>query len=361
MQRALDSLRPGDYTQGSRLRESFVSHLPNVADHRIEKPVMVALEATHLKKSYDSVTAVDDLSFQVGEGEVYGLVGPNGAGKTTTMMMVTGMLKPDAGKIYLEGKLFDPRDRSMRSLLGIVPQDIALYPDMTSVQNLRFFGRRYGLRGSRLGARVRGSRLEARVNYILQLTGLQENADHRSATFSGGMKRRLNFGIALVHEPKFVVLDEPTVGIDPQSRSHLLDGVRELSRQGVGVIYATHYMEEVEAVCQRVAIMDRGRLLRQGPLDELLDRGSSNVRIQVPRSTPELTAEFRKIADVVDDPGGGLTLIIKNGDLQRQHASSLRHVLDLLDDAQIPLLAIETQEPSLEMLFLQLTGRSLRD
>lgn len=313
---------------------------------------MVALEATHLKKSYDSVTAVDDLSFQVGEGEVYGLVGPNGAGKTTTMMMVTGMLKPDAGKIYLEGKLFDPRDRSMRSKLGIVPQDIALYPDMTSVQNLRFFGRLYGLRGPRL---------ESRVDYILQLTGLQENADHRSATFSGGMKRRLNFGIALLHEPKFVVLDEPTVGIDPQSRSHLLDGVRELSRQGVGVIYATHYMEEVEAVCQRVAIMDRGRLLRQGSLDELLDRGGSSVCIRVPSSTSKLAAEFRKVADVVVNPDGGLTLIIKNGGVQQQTASSLRQVLDLLDDAQIPLTAIETQEPSLEMLFLELTGRSLRD
>ncbi len=313
---------------------------------------MVALEAAHLKKTYDRITAVDDLSFQVGEGEVYGLVGPNGAGKTTTMMMITGMLKPDAGTIYLEGKLFDPRDRRMRSKLGIVPQDIALYPDMTSVQNLRFFGRLYGLRGAHL---------DARVKYILQLTGLEENADHRSATFSGGMKRRLNFGIALLHEPKFVVLDEPTVGIDPQSRSHLLDGVRELSRQGVGVIYATHYMEEIEAVCQRVAIMDRGRLLRQGPLDELLERGGSSVRIKVPSSTPELIAEFRRIADVIVDPGGGLTLIIKNGDLQPQRASSLRHVLDLLDDARIPLTAIETQEPSLEMLFLQLTGRSLRD
>lgn len=315
---------------------------------------MVALEATHLKKTYDGVTAVDDLSFQVGEGEVYGLVGPNGAGKTTTMMMIAGLLRPDAGKIYLGGKLFDPRDPQMRSKLGIVPQDIALYPDLTSVQNLRFFGRLYGLHGRHL---------QERVDYILQLTGLQENADRRSATFSGGMKRRLNFGIALLHQPEFVVLDEPTVGIDPQSRSHLLDGVRELSRQGVGVIYATHYMEEIEAVCQRVAIMDCGRLLRQGPLDELLDRGSGSLRIKVPRTTSELTGEFRRIADVIADPDGGLTLFIKNGNIpsESKHASSLRHVLDLLDDAGIPLTAIETQEPSLEMLFLQLTGRSLRD
>lgn len=316
--------------------------------------MMVALEATHLTKTYDGVTAVDDLSFQVSEGEVYGLVGPNGAGKTTTMMMITGLLRPDAGKIYLGGKLFDPRDRQMRSKLGFVPQDIALYPDLTSVQNLRFFGRLYGLRGRHL---------QERVDYILQLTGLQENADHRSATFSGGMKRRLNFGIALLHQPEFVVLDEPTVGIDPQSRSHLLDGVRELGRQGVGVIYATHYMEEIEAVCQRVAIIDRGRLLRQGPLDELLDRGSGSLRIKVPRSTPELTAEFRRIADVIVDPDGGLTLLIQNGNIRSEskRASSLRHVLDLLDDAGIPLTAIETQEPSLEVLFLQLTGRSLRD
>ena len=315
---------------------------------------MVALEATHLKKTYDGVTAVDDLSFQVGEGEVYGLVGPNGAGKTTTMMMITGLLRPDAGKIYLGGKLFDPHDRQMRSKLGIVPQDIALYPELTSEQNLRFFGRLYGLRGRHL---------QERVDYVLALTGLEENADHRPATFSGGMKRRLNFGIALLHEPKFVVLDEPTVGIDPQSRSHLLDGVRELSRQGVGVIYATHYMEEIEAVCQRVAIMDRGRLLRQGSLDQLLDRGGGSLRIKVPRTTAGLTEDFRRIADVIVEPDGGLTLFIKNGSLPpgAKRASSLRQVLDLLDDAEIPLTAIESQEPSLEMLFLQLTGRSVRD
>lgn len=315
---------------------------------------MVAMEATHLKKSYDSIAAVDDLSFHVGEGEVYGLVGPNGAGKTTTMMMITGLLKPDAGKIYLAGKLFDPRDREMRSRLGIVPQDIALYPELTSEQNLRFFGRLYGLRGQQL---------ESRVDYILQLTGLHETADHRPATFSGGMKRRLNFGIALLHQPRFVVLDEPTVGIDPQSRSHLLDGVRELSSQGVGVLYATHYMEEIEAVCQRVAIMDRGRLLSQGTLDELLDRGRGRIRIRVPRTTAELTVRLREIAEVNLESDGGMTVYIKKSDLPSEatQGTQLRRVLELLSDAEIPLTAIETQEPSLEKLFLQLTGRSLRD
>lgn len=315
---------------------------------------MIALEASHLKKSYGSVLAVNDLSFQVGEGEVYGLIGPNGAGKTTTMMMIIGLLQPDAGTISLNGQVFDPRDRRMRAKLGIVPQDVSLYPELSAERNLKFFGRLYGLRGRRL---------QERVDTILELTGLRENADHKLANFSGGMKRRLNFGVALLHQPKFVVLDEPTVGIDPQSRSHLLEGVRDLGRQGVGVVYATHYMEEIEAVCQRVAIIDRGRLLRQGSLDELLGRRGMNVCIKVQRVPSELLETLRAMADVAVDPDGGLSLYIEEGHPRSQttQTEQLRRVLDLLDNSGIPLSAIETHEASLEQLFLQLTGRSLRD
>ncbi len=315
---------------------------------------MIALEASHLKKSYEDVLAVDDLSFRVNVGEVYGLIGPNGAGKSTTMMMIIGLLRPDDGTISLNGTQFDPRDRRMRANLGFVPQDVSLYPGLSAVQNLRFFGRLYGLRGQVLGDRI---------DQILELTGLRENANHKLGNFSGGMKRRLNLGVALLHQPTIVVLDEPTVGIDPQSRSHLLEGVRELSRQGVAVLYATHYMEEVEAVCQRVAIIDRGRLLREGSLDELLGRQRMNVRIKVEHVPDGLADQFRGLADVTADPDGGLALSIEESEARAQSTETkkLRRVLDLLDDAGIPLSAIETHEASLEKLFLEMTGRSLRD
>ena len=315
---------------------------------------MIALEASHLKKNYEDVLAVDDLSFRVNVGEVYGLIGPNGAGKSTTMMMIIGLLRPDDGTISLNGTQFDPRDRRMRANLGFVPQDVSLYPGLSAVQNLRFFGRLYGLRGQVLGDRI---------DQILELTGLRENANHKLGNFSGGMKRRLNLGVALLHQPTIVVLDEPTVGIDPQSRSHLLEGVRELSRQGVAVLYATHYMEEVEAVCQRVAIIDRGRLLREGSLDELLGRQRMNVRIKVEHVPDGLADQFRGFADVTADPDGGLALSIEESEARAQSTETkkLRRVLDLLDDAGIPLSAIETHEASLEKLFLEMTGRSLRD
>lgn len=315
---------------------------------------MTVLEASHLKKSYGNVLAVDDLSFRVQEGEVFGLIGPNGAGKSTTMMMITGLLEPDAGEIKLRGETFNPRDRQMRAQFGFVPQDVALYPGLSATQNLRFFGRLYGLRGRAL---------RARIDQILELTGLRENADHKVDSFSGGMKRRLNFGVALLHQPGFIVLDEPTVGVDPQSRSHLLDGVRELAQQGVGVVYATHYMEEVEAVCDRVAIVDRGRLLREGPIGELLGRQRMSVRITARQVPAELVEKFRGLADVNVDLQGEVALSIEEPEAGAQSTETkrLRRVLDLLDNSGVPLSGIETSPASLERLFLDLTGRSLRD
>jgi ABC-2 type transport system ATP-binding protein len=315
---------------------------------------MVALEAAHLRKSYGDVLAVDDLSFQVEAGEVFGLIGPNGAGKSTAMMIVTGLLDPDAGTVQLNGSRFDPQSRSMRAEIGFVPQDLSLYPALTTLQNLRFFGRLYGLRGPRLAQRI---------DHVLEVTGLRASADHRMSSFSGGMKRRLNFGVALLHQPRVMVLDEPTIGIDPQSRSHLLDCIRELGRAGVGVLYATHYMEEVEAVCQRVAIIDRGKMLRQGTLDDLLGRLQMHVSIKVEHVPPSLTDQLREMSDVVSTADGTLTLSIgcDEGDRRAAPTRELRRVLDLLDNAGIPLSAIETHEASLGRLFLELTGRSLRD
>ena len=315
---------------------------------------MNALEVSHLRKSYGDVIVVDDLNFQVEKGEIFGLIGPNGAGKTTAMMMIVGLLKADAGSIKLDGLTFNPRDAEMRSRFGVVPQELAIYPDLTAIQNLRFFG---GLNG------LLGRRLKERVDYVLELTGLTKNADSTPTTFSGGMSRRLNFGIALLHEPEFVVLDEPTVGIDPQSRSGLLDCVRDLSKRGVTVIYASHYMEEVEAVCHRVAIMDHGRMLKQGTIEELLDRSRIDLCVTVASLPQELVTKLPARVEVRNDLDGKTTIVIRNSAETRreEHPGDLLAVLELLENARVPLQEIKTRETSLETLFLSLTGRKLRD
>lgn len=315
---------------------------------------MTGLEVSHLQKRYGDVMAVDDLSFHVDHGEIFGLIGPNGAGKSTTMMIVIGLLKADGGTVMFDGRRYNPRDAEMRARLGIVPQDVAVYPELTTVQNLRFFARLQGLFARRL---------QERVDYVLQLTGLAPNADRAVATFSGGMLRRLNFGIALLHEPRFVVLDEPTVGIDPQSRSNLLDAVRDLSQQGVGVLYASHYIEEVEAVCDRVAIIDRGRLLRQGTLEELRAGTGFNVSVRVAAVPAGIASQLGRVAEIRSDTDG-TTSIVVHETVEHQgvgRSDHLRKVLELLEQAQVPLLGIQSQEANLEALFLNLTGRTMRD
>lgn len=315
---------------------------------------MNALEVSNLTKKYGNKKVVDDLSFQVRTGEIFGLIGPNGAGKTTTMMMIIGLLKPDSGTVTLDGQMFEPGSAEMRSYFGVVPQELAIYPDLSAFQNLRFFG---GLNG------LRGPQLKDRIERVLDLTGLTSNADHLVNTFSGGMARRLNFGIALLHEPKFVVLDEPTVGIDPQSRSNLLDSVRDLSKRGVSVLYASHYMEEVQAVCDRVAIVDHGRLLKQGTLAELIDRSGVELQLTVADIPPSVNAQIAGRAEVQREPQGITRIIIREplAAEPNQDSRQLRSILELLDKEKIPLLGIKTEETSLETLFLSLTGRKLRD
>jgi ABC-2 type transport system ATP-binding protein len=315
---------------------------------------MNGLRVSNLRKSYGTLLAVDDLSFHVESGEIFGLIGPNGAGKSTTMLIIIGLLRADAGSVEFDGRPFDPKNADMRSWLGIAPQELAIYPELTAAQNLRFFGKLNGLSGQKL---------TDRVDYVLALTGLTPSADLTPSTYSGGMQRRLNFGIALLNEPRFVILDEPTVGIDPQSRTNLLDGVRDLARQGVGVLYASHYMEEVEAICHRVAIIDRGKLLRQGTLDELQDRTRVDLQVRVPSLPGDLTARLGEYAEVQDEPSGGVSIFIRESLETRRAGQSekLRRVLEILEQAKIPLRHISTQEASLETLFLSLTGRTLRD
>lgn len=315
---------------------------------------MSLLEVVELRKSYDGHVAVDGLSFHVEAGEVFGLLGPNGAGKSTTMMMLAGLRPADSGSVTIAGYSFESGAHELKSVLGVVPQDLAIYPDLTARENLEFFGRLYG---------IRGRTLADRIDRILSQIGLTQNAHSYGKTFSGGMKRRLNFGVALLHEPKLVILDEPTVGVDPQSRSHLLDCVRALSDDGVGVIYASHYMEEVEAICQRVAIIDKGKLLTSGTLDELLTRSRADLHLRVLGTNPRLGPRLTGLAEVEPLADGEVQVVMRRDRRDSTFAINdrLTLVLEILKQAGAELLAIETKEHNLERLFLELTGRRLRD
>lgn len=315
---------------------------------------MSLLEVSNLKKSFGDLVAVDDLSFQIEAGEVFGLLGPNGAGKSTTMMMLAGLLAPDSGTIRLNGQVLDVENRESRRILGVVPQDLAIYPELTGRENLEFFGRLYG---------IRGRELNERVDDALERVGLSGRQQDPSGDYSGGMKRRLNFAVALLHQPQLLILDEPTVGVDPQSRSHLLDCIRHVNRSGVAAIYASHYMEEVQAICDRVAIVDHGRLLVCDRLQTLLDRMTSDLCLQVARSPVGLSERLKGVADVRTASGNGSLIVVSHD----QHAdeatlaSSLRRVLALLEECKVDLHGVETHPPNLERLFLELTGSSLRD
>ncbi len=306
------------------------------------------LEVRHLKKSYGSHLAVADVSFDVHAGEVLGLLGPNGAGKSTTMMMIAGALRPDAGEVLLDGTAFDPRNATHRRDLGVVPQDLAIYPELNAWENLRFFGRLYGLRGKVL---------EERCDQVLSQVGLHDAAHRAAREYSGGMKRRLNFGVALLHMPKLLILDEPTVGVDPQSRNHLMDCVRQVADDGVAVIYASHYMEEVQTLCRRVAIIDHGRMLAFDKIETLLQGMSADIHVAL--GAGSINGDLAGLATLTHDESGHQTAVIA-GD-RPDRAIMLREVLQRLERAGVAVERIETQTSNLERLFLQLTGKRLRD
>jgi ABC-2 type transport system ATP-binding protein len=327
---------------------------------------MSLLEARHLKKSYGRHLAVSDVSFALESGEVLGLLGPNGAGKSTTMMMLAGLLAPDEGRVLLDGLPFDGRNPEGRRRLGVVPQDFAIYPDLNAIENLQFFGRLYGLHGREL---------KSRCDEVLARIGLVESATRASGGYSGGMKRRLNFGIALMHRPSVLILDEPTVGVDPQSRSHLLDCVRDQSRSGVGVIYASHYMEEVQSVCQRVAIVDHGRVLACDSISNLL-RGLAADLILYVDDPARAASSVNDLARLGTGSDGLPALILTTHGATAATVNSphnalpqspadvgerLRTVLDRIHATGAKVLRVETQQTNLERLFLDLTGSRLRD
>lgn len=272
------------------------------------------LELRNLTKRYGTRLAVDQLSLTLQKGECFGLLGPNGAGKTTTISMLVGAIAPDSGEILLDGKPLRGESDPMKRRLGYVPQELALFEELTALQNLELFGALY---------RLEKSQLAERADYCLNLAGLRERATHRVKTFSGGMKRRLNLAIGLIHEPELLVLDEPTVGVDPQSRNAIFEALETLAQTGMALLYTTHYMEEVERLCDRIAIMDEGRIVAEGSLSELSEL--------LPR-TPKKT----------------ITLQADEVTLQTLAASGLTW-------------QESAQQNTLETVFLHLTGKTLRD
>ncbi len=280
------------------------------------------LTLTNVRKSFGNTVAVDGLSLSVRKGELFGLLGPNGAGKSTSVSLAVGLLTPDSGTIVIDG-LGNPADPTVRQRIGVAPQALSLYDLMSAQENLRFFGEVYGLSGAALAKRVA---------WCLEFVGLTDRKNDGVGTYSGGMKRRLNLAAALVHDPELLLLDEPTVGVDPQSRNKIFENIEALHAEGRTVIYTTHYMEEAERLCERIAIVDAGKLLGLGTLAELLATH-----------------------------GGPATLVVTtNGTEHRVPTADPLAELNRLA-AQAPIDAFQMERPTLEQVFLHLTGRSLRD
>jgi ABC-2 type transport system ATP-binding protein len=295
------------------------------------------IEVRELGKSFGELRAVDGLSLQVRRGEAFGLLGPNGAGKTTTLLMMVGVLAPDAGEVLLDGQS-DPTRAEVRRRVGIAPQELAVYDELTGEENLTFFGRLYGLAGRRLAERV---------DWGLDFAGLTERRRDRAGGYSGGMKRRLNLACALVHEPDVLFCDEPTVGVDPQSRHHVLSAIERLAREGTTLVYTTHYMEEAQRLCDRVGIVDHGRLLALDTVEALLTAhgGTSVVEAELLAPPPE----------GVDLPG-----TLEGTHLRLESARPFEAVA-ALGRSGVDLSELRVQRPDLEQVFLHLTGRRLRD
>lgn len=308
------------------------------------------IQAEALTKSYGDLKAVDQVSFNVREGEIYGLLGPNGAGKTTTLSMVSGLMQPDEGRVIFDGIDLAADPLRVKQDLGVVPQEVALYEELTARENLHFWGGLYGLSGAKL---------KDAVNAVLEQVGLSGRADARVETYSGGMKRRLNLSLGLVHRPRVVMMDEPTVGIDPQARANILGVVRDIARSGTTILYTTHHLEEAEEFCDRIAIMDHGKLLAEGTLDELirsLDEGDLiTVRGSFDADSVEHGLRDLDSVKLISREDDRLVLS-SSGD--GAHAVSL---LSRLLDGTLDIKGVSIQPPSLNGLFLKLTGRELRD
>jgi ABC-2 type transport system ATP-binding protein len=308
------------------------------------------LECRGLRRHFGEIVAVDGVGFHIAAGETYGLLGPNGAGKTTTISMIAGLLERDGGEVTVDGEPMTTRSVRAKSAIGYVPQDLAIYPDLSGRENLMFFARLYGM--STAEARRRSAE-------VLTLTGLADRAGDQAKHYSGGMKRRLNIGLGLLHRPRLLILDEPTVGVDPQSRNAILDSVAALSGAGMAVLYTTHYMEEAERLCDRIGIIDHGKLIAEGTRDDLVrmvgegDQVRLSAAGDLARAAESLAARsWVRQARALD---GGIDLVVENA------RSELPAILSDVAAGGVAVRSVEVTEPDLEAVFLHLTGRALRD
>jgi ABC-2 type transport system ATP-binding protein len=310
------------------------------------------LEVNKLEKKYGDFTAVNKISFDIQEGEIFSLLGPNGAGKTTTISMLSTLYIPTSGEATLGGHSVTKEPMAVRNLIGVVPQDLALYEDLSARENLVFWGKMYGLSGTTL---------TTRIDEVLEQIGLTDKAKQRVKTYSGGMKRRVNIGVGLLHKPKLLFMDEPTVGIDPQSRRLILDSVKALNKQGMTVLYTTHYMEEAEELSNRVGIIDHGELIALGTQAELTrqvgEMETLILHVGETDDTERLAAGIRTLegvrkADVTDHT---VTVIVPEAE------EALAPAVTKANELGVKIHSVDMREPNLEAVFLHLTGRALRD
>src|SRR5260221_5221992 len=314
-------------------------------------------EFVNLKKRYPPVAgakegqlAVKGINLNIERGEIFSLLGPNGAGKTTTISMMSGLLTPTEGDVLIDGHSIIKEPIACKKLIGVVPQEIALYPQLSAGANLEFFGKMYGLSGADLAHRC---------DEVLDFIGLTDRQNERVDSYSGGMKRRVNIGVGLLHKPALVFMDEPTVGIDPQSRRNILDAVKTLNQQGMTVLYTTHYMEEAEELSNRVGIFDHGELIAVGKTGELVQKvgEKDTILVQVGEEVSRAVELVRAIPGIDGVTASDGTLKILTG----RGRKSLPAVIKALDDNGLVLQSVEVNEPNLESVFLELTGRALRD
>lgn len=308
------------------------------------------VEIKNLVKRYKDNLAVDNVNIMIKEGEIFGLLGPNGAGKTTTINALIGLTRADSGEIKIFGKSMEKSESEIKKNIGVVPQEISIFEDLTAYENLTFFGKLYGLKDGLL---------KKGVEEALNFTGLWDKRNEFPEKFSGGMKRRLNIACAIVHQPKLIIMDEPTVGIDTQSRNHILQSVKELNKAGSTIIYTSHYMEEVEELCSYITIMDQGRIIANGTKDELKSLIEFEEKVVIDLSSVNFTIvdNIKKVQGVKDCIVNGRELVV----VSQKNSKNLSRIIEIITDTDSEILSINVERPTLEGVFLTLTGRSLRD